>query len=176
MKYQANKTLRIIFGIISIILGVVVLFQSLAVSAAYSLANDSAGSSAGAAGLIIALLMVVNGIIFLVTSKKISTGIKITGYILGIFSLLLCFSAASNFSDLYIYAVYIICATVFGNWEKKTLVQNDDTSTPDKKSVESVTSKKTDTADEIAKYKQLLDDGVITQEEFDAKKKQLLGL
>lgn len=34
----------------------------------------------------------------------------------------------------------------------------------------------TDTADEIAKFKKLLDDGTITQEEFDAKKKQLLGL
>ena len=31
-------------------------------------------------------------------------------------------------------------------------------------------------ADEILKYKQLLDMGVISQEEFDAKKKQLLGL
>ena len=31
-------------------------------------------------------------------------------------------------------------------------------------------------ADEILKFKQLLDAGVITQEEFDAKKKQLLGL
>ena len=31
-------------------------------------------------------------------------------------------------------------------------------------------------ADEIAKFKRLLDDGVITQEEFEAKKKQLLGL
>lgn len=31
-------------------------------------------------------------------------------------------------------------------------------------------------ADEIAKFKNLLDDGIITQEEFDAKKKQLLGL
>ena len=31
-------------------------------------------------------------------------------------------------------------------------------------------------ADEIRKYKGLLDDGIITQEEFDAKKKQLLGL
>lgn len=30
--------------------------------------------------------------------------------------------------------------------------------------------------DEIRKYKQLLDDGIITQEEFEAKKKQLLGL
>lgn len=31
-------------------------------------------------------------------------------------------------------------------------------------------------ADEMKKYKELLDSGVITQEEFDAKKKQLLGL
>lgn len=31
-------------------------------------------------------------------------------------------------------------------------------------------------ADEIKKFKELLDDGVITQEEFDSKKKQLLGL
>lgn len=33
-----------------------------------------------------------------------------------------------------------------------------------------------DPATELRKYKQLLDDGVITQEDFDQKKKQLLGL
>lgn len=33
-----------------------------------------------------------------------------------------------------------------------------------------------DNVAELKKYKQLLDDGVITQEDFDAKKKQLLGL
>lgn len=32
------------------------------------------------------------------------------------------------------------------------------------------------TAEELKTYKELLDTGVITQEEFDAKKKQLLGL
>ncbi|MFF2889169.1 SHOCT domain-containing protein [Paenibacillus sp. NPDC057967] len=32
------------------------------------------------------------------------------------------------------------------------------------------------TADEIKKYKELLESDIITQEEFDAKKKQLLGL
>ncbi len=32
------------------------------------------------------------------------------------------------------------------------------------------------TADELQKFKKLLDDGIITQEEFDAKKNQLLGL
>lgn len=31
-------------------------------------------------------------------------------------------------------------------------------------------------ADELKKFKELLDDGIITQEEFDAKKKQLLGI
>ncbi|WP_191435541.1 PH domain-containing protein [Flavonifractor sp. An112] len=31
-------------------------------------------------------------------------------------------------------------------------------------------------ADEIAKFKQLLDNGAITQDEFDAKKRQLLGI
>lgn len=34
----------------------------------------------------------------------------------------------------------------------------------------------TSAADEIKKFKELLDQGIITQEEFDAKKKQLLGL
>ena len=34
----------------------------------------------------------------------------------------------------------------------------------------------TSSADEIKKYKDLLDSGAITQEEFDAKKKQLLDL
>ena len=31
-------------------------------------------------------------------------------------------------------------------------------------------------ADELKKFKDLLDSGIITQEEFDEKKKQLLGL
>ncbi|MGA3599022.1 SHOCT domain-containing protein [Lysinibacillus agricola] len=31
-------------------------------------------------------------------------------------------------------------------------------------------------ADEILKFKKLLDDGILTKEEFDAKKKQLLGI
>lgn len=38
------------------------------------------------------------------------------------------------------------------------------------------TSSANSDADEILKFKQLLDSGIITQEEFDAKKKQLLGL
>jgi hypothetical protein len=43
-------------------------------------------------------------------------------------------------------------------------------------SPEAISVKQQDTADELRKFKSLLDDGVITQEEFDAKKKQLLNL
>lgn len=39
-----------------------------------------------------------------------------------------------------------------------------------------VNEKKTDEADQLVKYKELLDKGVISQEEYEAKKKQLLGL
>lgn len=38
------------------------------------------------------------------------------------------------------------------------------------------TTKTLSAADEIIKYKDLLDAGILTQEEFDAKKKQLLGI
>jgi hypothetical protein len=40
----------------------------------------------------------------------------------------------------------------------------------------SKSSKNKDSYAEIAKYKELLDSEIITQEEFDAKKKQILGL
>ena len=43
-----------------------------------------------------------------------------------------------------------------------------------KKSVATGTTQSS--ADELKKYKELLDAGIITQEEFDAEKKQLLGL
>lgn len=48
----------------------------------------------------------------------------------------------------------------------------------DKKKSEQIKSQNTVTgsADELKKYKELLDCGVISQEEFDAKKKQILGL
>jgi len=45
-----------------------------------------------------------------------------------------------------------------------------------KDSKQDTNSSAVSSADEIKKFKELLDSGVITQEEFDAKKKQLLGL
>ena len=42
--------------------------------------------------------------------------------------------------------------------------------------ISSVVVQQTSDADELAKYKKLLDDGTITQDEFNAKKKQILGI
>ncbi len=39
-----------------------------------------------------------------------------------------------------------------------------------------IVTEKSDSVDEIKKFKELLDSGIITQEEFDEKKKQLLSL
>lgn len=50
--------------------------------------------------------------------------------------------------------------------QKKSPVQSKPNNQPDK----------LDSADEIRKFKKLADDGIITQDEFEAKKKQLLGL
>ena len=44
------------------------------------------------------------------------------------------------------------------------------------KETKTVLQEQPEITDELKKYKELLDSGVITQEEFDAKKKQLLGL
>lgn len=46
----------------------------------------------------------------------------------------------------------------------------------DEQSLTDITSSNGSPTDEIRKYKALLDDGIITQEEFDAKKKELLNL
>ena len=59
---------------------------------------------------------------------------------------------------------------VFNSITKQLINRQEIISTPIKQEIQQ------SNADELKKYKTLLDDGVITQEEFDAKKKQLLGL
>ena len=57
--------------------------------------------------------------------------------------------------------------------KKKALEEAKPKTTRTKKEAE---KQQVSSADEIRKYKQLADDGIITIEEFEAKKKQLLGL
>ena len=46
----------------------------------------------------------------------------------------------------------------------------------EKETPKKAAAKKTDPATQIRKYDKLRDDGLITKEEYDAKKKELLGL
>ncbi len=61
---------------------------------------------------------------------------------------------------------------VFLKWANKHGVKVEAAKLPETSADETDTS----SADEIRKYKELLDDGIITEEEFEAKKKQLLGI
>ncbi|MBE6534549.1 MAG: SHOCT domain-containing protein [Ruminococcaceae bacterium] len=71
---------------------------------------------------------------------------------------------------------------ILGNWspEKRNLLANKIREIVDNcqevPSASPVVVSNISSADELKKFKDLLDAGIITQEEFDAKKKQLLGL
>lgn len=65
---------------------------------------------------------------------------------------------------LAVFLVLSILSTEYGPRQLQTV-----------KIIQPISGKKS-SADEIMKFKELLDSGVITQEEFDAKKKEILGV
>lgn len=66
------------------------------------------------------------------------------------------------FCGALLFIVSIIYVLVLPNLNKDTNIQ--------------VNSPRNNDADELMKYKQLLDAGAITQDEYDIKKRQILGL
>jgi len=167
-KKIVNPTMRLIFGIIFIVVSVIVAFQSLAVMAAFSLASNDAASGDGAAGIVVALLMLILGIVFIVTRKNVTRGVKITGYIIGFIGAILAIGGSDYFSDLMIYGTLLLVGTVLCNLNLSKVKEDNSSKQTDKKSVSNT--------DEILKFKELLDSGAITQEEFDKQKKRLLDL
>lgn len=71
-------------------------------------------------------------------------------------------------ANTYYKEFHNICGILDGVINQNTIIQTQQLSDS--------SANKISSADEIAKFKKLLDNGTITQEEFDAKKKQLLGL
>lgn len=164
----ASPTARLIFGIIFIVLSVFSLFQSLGVMAAFSIASYEEGASSGALGIIVSIMMLVLGIILVSARKNDSKGITITIYIIGILAAVFAFLASAEFTDMSIYAVALLAGTFFSAL-KLSKTKNIKTNNTVKKEQPSPT-------DELTKFKKLLDDGVITQEEFDKQKKKILDL
>ncbi len=103
------KTAKLVIGIISIVLFVIITFQSCAASLVEAI--DGEGSS-GAAGTIVGICMLVAGIVGICTRKNKGGGI-FTGVVYA-FAALMCFANSGVYGDLVIWsALCLIFAVVF---------------------------------------------------------------
>lgn len=104
------KTWKLVSGILSIILFVLVSFQSCAAGMANALAEN--GEVGGSAGIIVAIMLLAGGIVSIVTRKG-SKGGNIALIILFGIGALCGFTMAGSYGDLYIWAAWcLICAVL----------------------------------------------------------------
>lgn len=99
------KTWKLVSGIISIVLSVFVVFQSMMAGLANALeANEQ---SSGSAGLVVSICMLCGGIVSIVSRKNNSKGTNIALIILfGLATLTGCI-LAGNYSDLYLVSMVL---------------------------------------------------------------------
>ena len=94
------KTWKLVSGIISIVLSVFVVFQSMIAGLANAL--EESGQVSGSAGLVVSICMLCGGIVSIVSRKNNSKGTNIALLILFSLATLTGFVLAENYSDLYI--------------------------------------------------------------------------
>lgn len=119
------KTWKLVSGILSIILFVVVAFQSCAAGVVNAL--EANGESSGSGGIIVAIMMLSGGIVSIATRKSKGKGGNIALIILFGLGALTGFALAGNFADLNIWAAWClinailaIIAIIKGNKAEKT--------------------------------------------------------
>lgn len=100
------KVWKLISGILSIILCVLVAFQSCA--AGLSNALEESGELSGSAGLIVSVLMLTGGIVSIATRKSTGKGAGIALIIIFGIASLIGFSAHGSFSDLVVWSVWCV--------------------------------------------------------------------
>ena len=104
------KTWKLVSGIISIVLSVFVVFQSMMAGLANALeANEQ---SSGSAGLVVSICMLCGGIVSIVSRKNNSKGTNIALLILFSLATLTGFVLAENYSDLYIWSAWCLINAV----------------------------------------------------------------
>ena len=115
------KTTKLVIGIISIVLFLIISFQSCAAGIGNALSEN--GESSGSAGFFVALCMLVSGIVGICTRKSggggyVSGGFYFVGGLIGI-------TNYGSYSDLMIWSVLsFVFAAVFvvgGIYTKKSL-------------------------------------------------------
>ena len=138
---------------------------------------------------IILILTIVTFILLAIAAVKLNSAKTIsmiaTGTLTARFLLILIRNISEGYGVAFITIIwcimYILCAISFGlicdNFNKDgfEFIPKGTAKTVKNKSVKQLTTEET-TVEKLIKLKNLLDMGAINQEEFDAKKKQLLGL
>lgn len=100
------KTWKLVSGILSIVLFVVVLFQSCAAGLGNALSEN--GESSGSGGILVAVLMLSGGIVSVVTRKSNGRGGSIALIVLFGLAALIGFVLAGSFTDLNIWAFWCL--------------------------------------------------------------------
>ena len=104
------KTAKLIIGIISIVLFMIIMFQSCATGVVNALDNNSEDIS-GSAGLLLAIAMLIAGIIGIAARK--SKGGSITAGAFYIFGAIIGFANLGTFGDLIVWSVLALLFGLF---------------------------------------------------------------
>ena len=103
------KTWKLVSGILSTVLFLVVAFQSCAAGIVDAI--EGAGGTSGAAGILLGILMLSGGIVSIATRNSIKKGGDIALIILFGLAALFGFAGYGNYSDLVIWSFWcLICA------------------------------------------------------------------
>lgn len=104
------KTWKLVSGILSIVLFVIVSLQSCAAGISNTLQDN--GEAGGSAGIIVAIMLLVGGIVSIVTRKG-GKGGNIALIVLFGIGALIGFTMAGSYSDLIVWSVWcLICAVL----------------------------------------------------------------
>lgn len=104
------KTWKLVSGILSMVLFILVAFQSCAAGLGNALAEN--GESSGSGGIIVAILMLSGGIVSVATRKSEGKGGNIALIVLFGLAALVGFSLAGSFTDLNIWAGWCLINAV----------------------------------------------------------------
>ena len=111
------KTWKLVSGIISIVLSVFVVFQSMIAGLANAL--EESGQVSGSAGLVVSICMLCGGIVSIVSRKNNSKGTNIALIILFGLATLTGFVLAGNYSDLDLVSMVLDQRSTCNHFIKK---------------------------------------------------------
>ncbi len=100
------KTWKLVSGILSMILFILVVFQSCAAGMVNALENN--GGSSGSVGILVAVLMLTGGIVSVATRRSQGKGGNIALIILFGLAALIGFAGYGNYGDLVIWAFWCL--------------------------------------------------------------------